>query len=107
MSVAYISKQCIHNNDHSMRVFEKLKNKICNAQNRRSDEIANILFEIYNNTVMPNLKQKFQTASDMEISTICTYPSSNYASPYWKSFLPCYEKIPRIDLPSPKSDQKS
>ena len=32
--------------------FEKLKDKICNAQNRRSGEIANTLFELYKSSVM-------------------------------------------------------
>ena len=47
VSVAYLSKACIHNYYHVVSVFEKLKDQICNAQNRRSGEMADSLFEKY------------------------------------------------------------
>ena len=51
----------------------------CNAQNRRSGEIANRLFDTYQNSVMPHGKHIFNTASDMDMATMCTYSSSKYS----------------------------
>ena len=49
----------------------------------------------------------FQTAYDMEMETMCTYPSSNYASPNWKCVLHCCVQCPRIGLLIPESDQQN
>ena len=85
--------------------FEKLKDQSCNAQNRRSGETENHLFETYKNTVMPHGKHIFQIAFEMSMATMCAYPSSKYALPHWKCMLRCCAQYTRIDLPSPKSYQ--
>ena len=54
--------------------LEKLKNQIYNAQNRRSGEMENSLLETYTNSVMPHGKHIFNTASAMDMATICEYP---------------------------------
>ena len=59
-SVAYLPKTCIHLYYHCVRVFGKTrKDKIYNAQNRRSIEISNRLFETYKNNVTPHGKHMF------------------------------------------------
>ena len=74
VSVAYMTKPCIHNYYHDVRVFEKLKDKSYNAQNIKSCEMTNILFETYKNTVMPHGKYMFQTSYVMAMATMCAYP---------------------------------
>ena len=63
--VAYQPKTCIHHYYHGVSVFEKLKDKSCNAQNIRYGETANHLFETYKNTVTPHGKNMFQTDSEI------------------------------------------
>ena len=45
VSVTYQTKACIRNYYHCVRFFWKIKDQSCNAQNKRSDEMANILFD--------------------------------------------------------------
>ena len=47
MSVAYLPKAYIRNYYHTVSVFEKLKDKMCNTQKRRSGEMSDFLFETY------------------------------------------------------------
>ena len=47
MSIEYMLIACIRNYYRGMNVFEKLKDKSCNAQKRRSVEMANHIFDIY------------------------------------------------------------
>ena len=62
----------------------KLKDQSCNAQNRRSGEMSNSLFDTYKSAFMPHGKNMFQTAYDMDMVTMCEYASSEYALPHWK-----------------------
>ena len=88
VSVAYLPKAFIRWYYHGVSVFRrKLKDQICNAQNRRSGEMANRLFETYTNTFMPHGKHMCKTSSDMDMATMCTYPSSKYALPHYKCVL--------------------
>ena len=52
-----------------------IKYQRCNAQKRRYGEMENSLFETYTNTVMKHVNHMFQTAADMEMAKMCTYPS--------------------------------
>ena len=63
-------------------LFEKLKYKSCNAKKRRSVEMLNHIFDTYKNYVMPHGKNMFKTEYDMDMATICAYPSSKYALPH-------------------------
>ena len=56
---------------------------------------------------MPHGKHTFQRESDMAMARMCEYPSSKYTFPYWKCVLHCCVQCPRIDIPSPESDQKN
>ena len=78
--------------------FRKLNNLSQNAQNRRSDENANRLFETYKNSVMPHGHHIYATASDMAIATMCAYPPC-------KCVLRCCSNFTRIDLPDQESDK--
>ena len=89
------------------RFFEKLKYQGYNAQNRRSGEISNCLFETYKKFVITPGKHMFQTSSEMTMSKMCEYPSSNYVLPHWKCVLCCCAQYPWIDLPSLDSDKHS
>ena len=40
-----------------------------------SDEMDNYIFETYNNYIMPHGNNMFKTAYDMDMTTICAYPS--------------------------------
>ena len=86
-----------------MSIFrKKIKDQICNAQNRSSCEMVNLLFDTYNNSVSPHGKHMFQTSYDMTMETMWAYPSSKSSFPYWKCVLRCCTQCPRIDLPSPE-----
>ena len=61
------------------RYLKKLKDQSCNGKNRRSSEMENFIFETYKNYGMPHGKHLSKTASDMEMETMCAYPSSKYA----------------------------
>ena len=58
--------------DFSMKHF---KDRLHNAQNRKSGEISSRIFETYENVVRPNSCHIFNTAADMVVSTMfqCTY----------------------------------
>ena len=47
--------------------YLKIKDKICDVQNRRSGELANHIFETYEKTVMPHSKHMFK----MHLSWLC------------------------------------
>ena len=101
VSVAYMPKSYIHQYYHDVCFFWKIKDHSCNAQNRRSGENPNHLFETYKNSVIPHGKNVFQTAPGMVMIKLCVYPSSNYALPNHKCVLRCCAQYQRIDLPSP------
>ena len=54
--------------------FAKLKYQSCNAKNRRSGENSNCVFETYKNSAMSHGKHIFNTASDMSMTIMCSYP---------------------------------
>ena len=72
--VAYLLKSCICNYYHGVILFFKLKDQICNTQNKRSIEIANRIFETCKNYVIPQGKHMFKTSSDMDMASMCEYP---------------------------------
>ena len=88
------------------RFLEKLKDKRCSAQDRRSGEMANHLFETYKNTFMPHGNHMFQTAYDTIMENLFTYPSSTYSLALWKCVLCCCAKYTGIDIPGTESDRQ-
>ena len=54
--------------------FKELIDQIYNAQNRKSVEMANHLFETYENYFIPHGKHMFQTEYDIVMATMCAYP---------------------------------
>ena len=55
----------------SDRYFVKLKDLSQNAQNIRSGEKANHIYETYKNTVMPHGRHIYANAYDMAKATMC------------------------------------
>ena len=96
----YISAKSIHSSlisrwDHYLRNLKYLSQ---NAQNRGSREKSNRLFDTYKNYLMPHGRHIYATAADMDMATICAYPPSQHALPYWKCVLCCCYNFPLIDL---------
>ena len=52
--------------------------------------MANRVFEIYNNYIIPYGKHIFNTVSDMSMAKMCAYPSSKYMLPHRKYVLWCF-----------------
>ena len=86
--------------------MKKLKDKSQNDQSRRSGEKAYNIYTTYKNTVMPHGHHIYAKASDMEKSTMCTYPQSDHALPHWKCVLRCSAKFPCINLPDQETNKK-
>ena len=55
------------------RYLEKLKDKIQNAQSRKSCEKAHHIYETYKNTVMPYGRHIYSKSSDIANSTIAGF----------------------------------
>ena len=85
--------------------LKNLKDLSQNAQNIRSGEMANRLFETYKNSVMPHDHHIYATASDIYLAKICAYSLSQYALPHWKCLLCFCYNLPHIDLPVQESDR--
>ena len=81
-----------------------LKDQIQNAQNRRSIEMTNCIFETYKNSVMPHGLYIYQTSSDMAMGKMYSYLPSHNEFPQWKFVLYCCANFPRIDLQSQELD---
>ena len=69
------------------RYLKKLKDKIQNAQSRRSGEKSHKVYTTYKNTVMPHGRHIYAKASDMANATMCACPHSDNALPHWKCVL--------------------
>ena len=87
------------------RILRKLKYQILYAQNKRSVETVNHLFEAFKSYIVPRVNYMFKIASDMAMAKMCAYPSFKYSLPHWKYVMRCCAKCPCIDLPNPESDQ--
>ena len=81
------------------RYLKKLKDKIQNAQSRWSGEKAHNIYTTYKNTVIPHGNHIYAKASDMENTTICTYPQSEHAGTHCKYVLQCCSDCPCINIP--------
>ena len=81
------------------QVLEKLKDKIQNAQIRRSSEKSHHIYETYKNTVMPHGRHIYSKSSDISHVKMCTYPQSDHALPQWKFVLRCCFECTYINLP--------
>ena len=80
--------------------LKKLKYQIHNAQNKRSGELENYVFEIYKNYVRPHGCNIHNTATEMEMETMCTCNYTHNGLLHWKCVLRCCERFPSIRIPS-------
>ena len=85
--------------------MKKLKDQSFNAQNRRSSEMFNRIFDTYKKSVMARGKSVFKIVSDVDMAIMCSYPPSKYALPHCKCVFHCCAYFSCIDIPSPESDQ--
>ena len=66
--------------------LRQLKYRSHNVQNRRSGEIESLIFETHKNDVRYHGFHIQNTASDMEMATICPYPSVHHVLLNWIFF---------------------
>ena len=66
------------------RNLKNLKDRIHNAQNRRSVELLSHLFETYKNDVRPHGGHIYNYAADMDMATIFPCPSQHHELPHCK-----------------------
>ena len=83
-----------------------MKDQSQNAQSRRSGEKENHIYTTYKNTVMPHGRHIYAKASDMENSTMCAYPYSDYALPHWKYVLRCCDECRHINITEQETNKK-
>ena len=88
------------------RYLKKLKDKIQNAQSRRSGEKAHHIYITYKNTVITHGNHIYAKASDMENSNMCTYPKYEHARPHWKCVLWCCADCTFINIPDQDTTKK-
>ena len=51
--------------------------------------MANCLFDIYKDSIMPHVKHMCPTAYEIVMEKMCAYKSSNYALTHWKCVYNC------------------
>ena len=83
----------------------KLNNLSQNAQNRRSSEKSNCLFETCKNSVMPHGRRIYETAYVISMAAVFAYPQYQHALPHCKYVLSCCSNFPRIGIPDQESDR--
>ena len=88
-------------------LFKKLKDLSKNAQNRRSQEKANHIYETYKNTVMPHGRHIYAKAYDMAKAKMCANSQLDYVLPHWKCVLRCCAQFPSINIPDQETDDKN
>ena len=55
---------------------------------------------------MPHACHIYAKASDIENSTMCTYPQSDRALPHWKFLLRCCAECLHMNIPDQKTNKK-
>ena len=88
------------------RYVKKLKDLIQTAQNRRSGEKENRIYETYKNTVMLHGHHIYARSYEMEKATMCAYSLSDHALPHWKYVLRCCAQCTSIHIPDQETDDK-
>ena len=78
--------------------LKKLKDISQNAQNRRSGEKPNNIYEKYKNTVMPHGRNIYAKEYDMAKAKMCAYSQSDHTLPQCKCVLRYCSKCPSINI---------
>ena len=55
---------------------------------------------------MPHGKHSHQSESDMNMATMCDYPTPQHELPHWNCVLRFCDNCPRIDIPSQELDKR-
>ena len=90
----------------SDRYLKKLKDKIPNAQSRRSGEKAHHIYETYKNILMPHGRHIYPKGYNMVNATMFPYTQFDYALPHWKCVLRCCANCPYINLLDQDTNKK-
>ena len=88
------------------RYLKKLKDKIQNAQSRRSVEKSHHIYETYKNIVLPHGCHIYSIASDMANATMFTYSQSDHALPHCKCVLRCCDECTSINILDQETNKK-
>ena len=88
------------------RYLKKLKDKIQNAQSRRSGEKSHHIYETYKNTVMPHGSHIYAKASYVANATMCAYLHYDHSLPDWKCIFRCFAECPHIYLPDQETNKE-
>ena len=87
--------------------LKHLKDRIQNAQNRRSGELSSRLFETYKNAVRPHVCHIYNSAADMATEKMFPCTSQHHGIPHWKFLLCCCDKCPGISIPNQETNEYS
>ena len=87
--------------------MKKLKDKIQNAQSRRSSEKSHNIYETYKNIVMPHGRHIYANVYDTAKATMCTYTQSDHALQHWKCVLRFCADCPYINLTEKETDNEN
>ena len=78
-----------------------------NSQNRRYDEMDNLIFYTYKKYVMPHGFHIYATVAEMYMKIMCAYPPYQHALSHWKCVLVCCSNLPHIDILDQYSDRRN
>ena len=88
------------------RYLKKLKDQIQNAQNIRSVEKSNFIYETYKNILIPHGRHIYDKAYGVAKSTVWPYPQYDHALPHWKCVLRLCAYFPCINIPDQEKDNQ-
>ena len=69
--------------------------------------MANQIFDTYHKSVIPHGNNIYQTASDMDMATMCAYLLYQHTLTHWRCVLCCCSNCPCIDIPNQESNHNN
>ena len=104
MNVVYLPKLYIPHYFHGVISIYKIKYQRQNAQNIRSGEKLNSVYETCKNTAMTHGCHTYAKASYMKKATVCTYTQSDHRLPHCKCVLWYCYKCPCVHITDQETD---
>ena len=98
-SVVYLEKVCVRLFYPGVIFTQKIKDQSHNVHSRISVEITSRIFETYENAARLHGCHIHNTASDMVMLTMCTFPFPHNELPHLKCMLCRYDKLTSILIP--------
>ena len=87
-------------------LLKKPKDKIPNAQNRRSGGKANHIYETFKNTMIPHGYNICAKSYDMSKAKTCEYSQLDHALPHWKCVFQYCAQFQSIIIPDLETNHK-